>query len=100
MHAHTGLTIALLVSAFAFGFRHGIDWDHIAAITDITSSQKSVRVGLRYATLYAAGHGAVVFVIGVLAIVAGEKLPASVDEVMGRVVGATLVLLAVYVAYA
>jgi hypothetical protein len=100
MDATQGFGVALLVSAFAFGFRHGIDWDHIAAITDITSSQGSVRTGLRYATLYAAGHAVVVFVIGVLAIVAGETLPDSFDQAMGKVVGATLVLLGIYVVYA
>jgi high-affinity nickel-transport protein len=101
MHAtHTGFGIALLVSAFVFGFRHGIDWDHIAAITDITSSQKSARVGLRFATLYATGHAVVVFAVGLLAIVAGTKLPDSVDQAMGRIVGVTLIFLAVYVGYA
>jgi hypothetical protein len=29
---------ALILLGFALGLRHGIDWDHIAAITDITSS--------------------------------------------------------------
>ena len=29
---------AVLGGAFALGLRHGIDWDHIAAITDITST--------------------------------------------------------------
>jgi hypothetical protein len=29
---------ALLLGMAALGFRHGIDWDHIAAITDITST--------------------------------------------------------------
>ncbi len=29
---------ALLAGAFLLGFRHGIDWDHVAAITDITST--------------------------------------------------------------
>ena len=28
----------MLAGLFALGLRHGIDWDHIAAITDITSS--------------------------------------------------------------
>jgi high-affinity nickel-transport protein len=96
----TGFGIALIVSSFAFGFRHGIDWDHIAAITDITSSQRDVRTGLRFATLYAAGHAAVVFVIGVVAIVLGKELPDSVDAAMGRVVGVTLLVLGVYVLYA
>lgn len=30
--------IALLITALALGLRHGIDWDHIAAIADITST--------------------------------------------------------------
>ena len=30
--------LSLLTTALVLGLRHGIDWDHIAAITDITSS--------------------------------------------------------------
>ena len=30
--------VALLLGMAALGFRHGFDWDHIAAITDITST--------------------------------------------------------------
>src|SRR2546422_6907745 len=30
--------ITLLLGMAALGFRHGFDWDHIAAITDITST--------------------------------------------------------------
>jgi high-affinity nickel-transport protein len=92
-----GFGFGLLVTAFWFGFRHGIDWDHIAAITDITSSQDDRRRAIWFGTLYVLGHAAVVLALGVLAIVAGDRLPASVDEVMGRVVGATLILLGVYV---
>jgi high-affinity nickel-transport protein len=47
------------------------------------------------ALLYALGHGAAVMALGVLAIAAGERLPDWIDPVMERVVGATLVLLAV-----
>jgi high-affinity nickel-transport protein len=42
----------------------------------------------------------VVFLIGILAIVAGESLPDSIDSAMGRVVGVTLLILGVYVIYA
>jgi high-affinity nickel-transport protein len=31
-------TVALLVTALVLGLRHGIDWDHLAAIADITST--------------------------------------------------------------
>lgn len=33
-----GSAIALLLTALVLGLRHGVDWDHIAAITDITST--------------------------------------------------------------
>jgi high-affinity nickel-transport protein len=92
-----GFEFGLVVSAFAFGFRHGIDWDHIAAITDITSSQDDRRRALFFGTLYVLGHALVVFVLGILAIVAGDRLPQGVDRFMGPVVGVTLILLGVYV---
>jgi high-affinity nickel-transport protein len=95
--AAKGFRFGLLVSAFLFGFRHGIDWDHIAAITDITSSQENHRTSLLFGTLYALGHATVVFALGVLAILVGEKLPGSVDTVMTRVVGVTLLVLGIYV---
>jgi ABC-type nickel/cobalt efflux system permease component RcnA len=95
--AHTGFELSLVASSFLFGFRHGIDWDHIAAITDITSSQEDRRDSILFGTLYALGHALVVFVIGSFAIVLGENLPEGVDQVMERVVGVTLVILGIYV---
>ena len=89
--------IGLIASAFLFGFRHGIDWDHIAAITDITSSQDNRRDSLLFGTLYALGHALVVFLIGTAAIALGERLPSGIDSVMERIVGITLVILGVYV---
>jgi high-affinity nickel-transport protein len=87
----------MVVTAFVFGLRHGIDWDHLAAITDLTGAQSTPRRSMLVATCYALGHGAVVFVLGVAAVVFAERLPGGVDTVMERVVGATLLLLGVYV---
>src|SRR5678815_3873467 len=36
--AAVGGGIGMYTTAVALGIRHGIDWDHIAAITDITSA--------------------------------------------------------------
>lgn len=161
--------IGVYGAALALGFRHGIDWDHIAAITDITSAASSGseekdswligepglslineehhlthsarphdesgivllsgNVGVReessgievasegctqqrskgsvqahksafaLGTLYALGHGFVVSVLGILAIVASEVLPDWVDPIMEKVVGVTLLLLAAYLFY-
>jgi cytochrome c biogenesis protein CcdA len=92
-----GLAFGLLVTAFWLGVRHGIDWDHIAAITDITGTQEDRHRAIIFGTLYALGHALVVFVLGVVAIWLGELLPPNIDEFMGRVVGVTLVILGVYV---
>src|SRR6266496_604115 len=95
--AEKGFRFGVLISAALFGFRHGIDWDHIAAITDITSSQEERRQALIFGTLYALGHALVVFSLGMIAIAIGKELPEGVDVAMTRVVGVTLLLLGVYV---
>src|SRR3990172_2939162 len=38
-----GGSLGVLAAALALGIRHGIDWDHIAAITDITSTTAAVQ---------------------------------------------------------
>lgn len=76
------------------------DWDHIAALTDITSSQDDTRRSMFFASRYALGHALVVFVLGSAPIVFAERLPGSVDVVMERFVGATLIVLGIYVFYA
>ena len=157
--AATPQGIGLLVTAALLGIRHGIDWDHIAAITDITSTTatadagtaahgeqhralaeivdshehehggrsemhahdlgpgaatlaadpiampppSSARLGseqrhaITLGSLYALGHASVVAALGAAAIVFGAILPDWVDPILGRVVGATLVILGIWV---
>ncbi|MBT7003292.1 MAG: hypothetical protein HOA06_01035 [Chloroflexi bacterium] len=85
--------IALLGTGLGLGLRHGIDWDHIAAISDVTSSQSNHKRSLLMGTLYALGHAAVVVVLGMLAIWFGTLLPEWVDGYMEPVVGITLLIL-------
>ena len=155
-----GGALGVMGGALALGLRHGIDWDHIAAITDITSTtaasgdpkeewltdepgvlltdesdhvaaalsrQRPVAGGAQMAvtvptsidarptralsfleqnrqaiflgSLYAIGHGTVVTVLGLIAIIAAGFLPEWIDPIMGRVVGVTLILLAGYLFY-
>jgi len=90
------LQLALL-SAAILGFRHGFDYDHIAAITDITSVQTSRWRGMRLGLLYALGHAAMVIVLGSAVIVFQLSLPHGMDRVAERLVGLTLLILGVYV---
>ena len=179
-----GGSVGIISAALALGIRHGIDWDHIAAITDITSTTSAMdedeavlvkepgfmltdeshhaighehegeataaarapavqlvttqpmdahrheplplhhphyhqhdaiagarnggafatllgrqRPALILGTMYALGHGAVVLVLGLTAILAREFLPDWIDPVMERVVGVTLLFLAAYLFY-
>ena len=95
--AGAGLEIGLVATAFALGFRHGFDWDHLAALSDIAASQQSRRRSMTLATLYAFGHAAVAFAIGAAVILASAQLPASVGALMERLVGVTLVALGTWV---
>jgi high-affinity nickel-transport protein len=117
----------LLGAALALGMRHGIDWDHIAAITDITSTTTNVETAdergagglssgiaaaprllsfgavelraLWLASLYALGHAAVVALLGLAALYFAAILPEWIDPLMERVVGVTLVVLGLWVFY-
>lgn len=164
-----GGTIGVMGAAVALGIRHGIDWDHIAAITDITSTAASAetredawlvrepalmltdeshhgfaaavvgpgsvaasavhaphahslaevghrhngrlgpsqlpaigdfvrrqRPALLLGTMYALGHGSIVIVLGLLALLARQLLPDWIDPIMERIVGVTLIVLAAY----
>jgi len=86
-----------LVSAAVLGFRHGLDYDHIAAITDITSVQARARDAMRYGLLYVSGHATTVALLGSLAIAFRVSLPAASDRWAERLVGVTLLTLGVYV---
>ena len=94
MPAEIGM--ALLGTGLGLGLRHGIDWDHIAAISDVAGSQKTRRRSIGMGTLYALGHAAVVVILGLLAIWFGTMFPDWVDGYMEIVVGITLLMLGVW----
>jgi hypothetical protein len=90
------LRLALL-SAAVLGFRHGLDYDHIAAITDISSVQRKALDAMGYGLLYVAGHATTVAVLGSAAVVFRIALPAASDRWAERLVGITLLVLGIYV---
>ena len=61
------MTLGLFFTALGLGLRHGIDWDHIAAISDLTGSSETRRQGWWLSLWYALGHAAAVFVLGIFA---------------------------------
>jgi hypothetical protein len=86
-----------LLSAAVLGFRHGFDYDHIAAISDITSVEPDHKRAMRMGFYYVLGHAAMVALLGSAVILFQKSLPRSIDHWAERAVGLTLVLLGVYV---
>ena len=101
----------LLGNALLLGFRHGIDWDHIAAITDIVGTTTTIDTdrhiktnqlqthALGLSSVYALGHAFIVVLLGVAAICFSRVLPNWVDPIMERVVGFTLLFLSGYIVF-
>jgi high-affinity nickel permease len=92
----SALELALLSCAL-LGLRHGFDYDHLAAISDITSVQRTWREGMRLGLLYALGHALTVALLGTAVILLHFSLPHHMDSIGERLVGATLIILAIYV---
>jgi hypothetical protein len=86
-----------LFSAAVLGFRHGFDYDHIAAISDITSVEPSHGRAMRMGLIYVLGHAATVAALGAIVIFFQRSLPARIDGWSERAVGLTLVILGIYV---
>jgi high-affinity nickel permease len=89
--------VLLFATSWLLGFRHGIDWDHIAAITDIVSGQRRPWRAVQYGSMYALGHSTIILAFGLAAIVLGLSLPPWTDTIMEHVVGFTLLLLGIWV---
>ena len=89
----------LLLTGLIAGMRHGIDWDHIAAISDITSTQSDIGKGIFMSFLYGLGHASMVATIALGLLLVSFALPQGIDRIMEKVVGFTLIILGIYVLY-
>jgi hypothetical protein len=86
-----------LISCAVLGFRHGFDYDHIAAISDITSVQEKASSAMRLGLLYAFGHASMIALLGGIVILFQLSFPPRLDSWAERLVGLTLIVLAIYV---
>jgi len=91
--------IASLSAAALLGARHGLDCDHIAAISDLVNLEKGMRRSLRLGLSYIAGHSLVIAVLGSAAISLRLTLPPAIDVWMARLVGATLIAFSLYIGW-
>lgn len=91
-------SLVFLTSLF-LGFRHGFDYDHMVAITDVVNTQTGRKRAVFFTLFYSLGHALVVIAIGTSIILLGITIPQIFDKVMTKVVGATLIVLGAYIIY-
>ncbi|HEX7058041.1 MAG TPA: hypothetical protein VF260_12715 [Bacilli bacterium] len=85
------LTLSLLL-----GLRHGLDIDHVAALTDITGGCPGTKKErMKLSLWYAGGHEAVVCMLGFSIILFAWSIPVWADNAMGKVIGLTLIFMAI-----
>jgi high-affinity nickel permease len=84
-----------LFSCALLGLRHGFDYDHLAAISDITAVQRNWKEGMRLGVTYALGHALTVVVLGALVVMLHIPLPARLDAWTEKLIGATLIVLGI-----
>lgn len=104
-------SLIILGNALVLGVRHGIDWDHIAAIADIVGTANATKIdhgaislphpsdAMRLSWCYALGHAVIVLVLGIAALMFATVLPEWIDPLMERAVGVTLLLLGLWIFY-
>jgi high-affinity nickel permease len=80
-------------SAGILGFRHGFDYDHIAAISDITSMEPSKKTAMQMGFVYILGHAVTLGALGGAVILFQHSLPRQIDRWAERAVGVTLIML-------
>lgn len=102
---------SILTNAFLLGLKHGIDWDHLAAIMDMVGANSSGGAdqaegggwpgsSVSLPLFYALGHALVVLTLGLAALLFAAVLPRWIDPLMERAVGFTLIVLGLWVFYA
>jgi high-affinity nickel-transport protein len=88
---------AALTACLVLGLRHGFDYDHLAAISDITSVQPGRLKAVRLGVVYALGHALMVCAMGVAVISLHVPMPGWLDHLTERLIGVTLILLGIAV---
>lgn len=86
--------LGVALFGFLLGARHGLDWDHFAAIADLVGVPgQGNRRSFALALFYCIGHGAIIVLLGAMVGMLGMHLPGGIDRVFEVLVGATLVAL-------
>jgi hypothetical protein len=89
--------VSWLALAFGLGLLHAFDADHVMALSVFATGKQRARAGVQAGLRWSLGHGLVLGATGVLLFGLGRALPSTWSAIAERAVGATMVLLGIYV---
>ena len=87
------MTAPLLWLGLAFGFRHALEADHVAAVASLATRAPLLRHTLRIAIVWGLGHATTILVVGALLFATGLRAPAAVAELLEATAGLLLMAL-------
>lgn len=94
-----GASLALVVvAASLLGLRHATDPDHLVAVTTLVAAgrERTARLAARLGLAWSLGHATTLLAFGLPAILYERYLPERVQQAAETAIGATIVLLAVW----
>lgn len=77
------------------GMKHALDADHVAAVTSLATSGRSIRETIRFGMVWGLGHALALFGIGTFVLVSGSLLAENLAQGLELAVGVMLVILGV-----
>ena len=87
------LVLNLLGFGFLLGVKHAFEIDHVAAVSAITSNQKSIRKSSLLGMFWGFGHTIALFIVGLIVLLLKIKIPEKIALLLEFVVGIMLVIL-------
>lgn len=88
----SGAFMAVLLASLPLGFVHALDTDHVMAVSSLAAREDGRRASIRYAALWALGHGGLLMLIALAALLFQWALPPALPYWAERLVGVILIV--------
>ena len=87
--------LSILGAGFLIGMKHALDADHVVAVTTIISETKSFSKATLVGMRWGLGHTSTLFLVGLLVILTGIRIPENFTLSLELLVGVVLVWLGI-----
>lgn len=88
----SGPFLVVLLASLPLGIVHALDADHVMAVSSLAAREDGKRASFRYAALWSLGHGGLLMVIALAALLFHWVLPPALPYWAERLVGVILIV--------